>query len=141
MSTAVPLTSAYKLGFKKKTMIPAIASMNGAGKNDLGVVGAIVIDFKINNGSKSTKQLCYVCSLQGLQELELVDKDYPRVNSVAGIEAEAKGETVDISACTCGCPKRPSSPPAQITVVPEHAKGNAKLLKKSAFGSLCYHSL
>ena len=75
MSTAIPLTLAYKLGFSKKTMIPAVATMNGAGKNDLGVVGVIVINFEINNGSKSTKQLCYVCteidrvylSFQGLQ--------------------------------------------------------------------------
>ena len=85
MSTAIPLALAYKLGFKKKTMMPAIATMNGAGKNDLGVVGAVVIEFRVIDGSKSTKQLCYVCreidrvylSLQGLQELSLVDKNFP----------------------------------------------------------------
>ena len=141
MSTAIPLQLAYKLGFKKKTLIPAAATMNGAGKNDLGVVGAIVIEFKINNGSKSTKQLCYVCreidrvylSLQGLQQLGLVDESFPEQNLVAGIEmpSSTNAENVKEDNCSCGCPVRPSSPPEKLTSVPEHAKGNPALLKQT----------
>ena len=133
MSTAIPLPIAYKMGFKKKTLIPTNSCMNGAGKNDLGVVGAIIVSFKAGK-SASTRQLCYVCSeidsiylsRQGLEELTLVDKDFSKAPAEV-CSAETRSKAMD---CDCGCPKRPSSPPDRIMVAPEHAKGNKQLLKK-----------
>ena len=61
MSTAIPPTAAYMVGFKRKDFIPVVSRMNGAGRSDLGVIGAVVMEFNMTGDSglpTSTKQLC-----------------------------------------------------------------------------------
>ena len=56
---------AYKVGISKQDFIPVASKMNGAGKDDLGVIGAVVMEFSckdINGDHRRTKQLCYVCT-------------------------------------------------------------------------------
>ena len=45
MSATIPPAAAHKVGFKRKDIIPMTSGMNGAGKGDLGVVGAVVMQF------------------------------------------------------------------------------------------------
>ena len=133
MSTAIPLAVAHRLGFKKKTLIPVSTCMNGAGKNDLGVIGALVMHVKLGGSSRSTRQLSYVCteidciyiSRQGLQELGLIDKDFPNV-----VRGTAHVAALKNTQCDCTCPERPSTIPERITSVPEYARGNTELLKE-----------
>ena len=73
-STAISTKLAYKVGFGKQDFIPVASKMNGAGRNDLGVIGAVVMEFSckdINGVYRRTKQLCYVCSK--------LDMDYLKV--------------------------------------------------------------
>ena len=62
--------------------------MNGAGKHDLGVMGAIVLEFSYSDNcgnTVSSRQLCYVCekvtkvymSRQGCTEMGMLEKDFP----------------------------------------------------------------
>ena len=92
MSTAIPPSAAYKVGFKRKDFIPVASRMNGAGRDDLGVTGAVVMQFSISTetGQRvNTKQLCYVCarvnkiyiSRQGLRQLNIIGEDFPLPNN------------------------------------------------------------
>ena len=45
MSATIPPAAAHKVGFKRKDIIPMTSGMNGAGKGDLGVVWAVVMQF------------------------------------------------------------------------------------------------
>ena len=63
-STCVPPSYAYKAGYRRKDFIPVPSRMNGAGKSDLGVLGAVVMEFSCTDGAGVTyvtRQLCYVC--------------------------------------------------------------------------------
>ena len=65
LSAAIPPAAAYKVGFKRKDFIPVTSRMNGAGRGDLGVVGAVVMLFHMVTEAGQmvrTKQLCYVCT-------------------------------------------------------------------------------
>ena len=44
-STAVPPSCAYKACYKRKDFIPVASRMNGAGRSDLGVLGAVIMEF------------------------------------------------------------------------------------------------
>ena len=63
--------------------------MTGPNKSDLGVIGAIVMEFTCKDtygNMYSTKQLCYVCdnitsvylSRQGCKDLHLIDHNFPK---------------------------------------------------------------
>ena len=45
MSAAIPHGAAYRVGFKRKDFIPVVSRMNGAGRGDLGVIVAVVMQF------------------------------------------------------------------------------------------------
>jgi hypothetical protein len=65
MSAAIPPMAAYRVGFKRKDFIPVVSRMNGAGRGDLGVIGAVVMQFHMVTEAGQmvrTKQLCYVCT-------------------------------------------------------------------------------
>ena len=87
-STAIPPSYAYKIGYKKKDFIPVVSRMNGAGRSDLGVVGAVFVKFSCTgpgNEIEFTKQLCYVCdrissvylSRQALEQLQCISPQFP----------------------------------------------------------------
>ena len=88
-STVITSRFAYRLGFRKKDFIPVSSKIGGAGRHDLGVVGAVVIEFTTTTKTgelKSTKQLCYVCtkvdttylSRQALTDLGSIPEDFPQ---------------------------------------------------------------
>ena len=84
-STAIPPSVAYKAGYRRKDFLPVTSRMNGAGRSDLGVIGAVVLDFRIKDFDEITKQLCYVCtkidrvylSMEGLQSLGCLPPQFP----------------------------------------------------------------
>ena len=142
MSTAIPPSAAYKVGFKKKDFIPVASRMNGAGRDDLGVIGAVVMQFSIatDTGKRvNTKQLCYVCtrvnkiyiSRQGLRQLNIIGEDFPLPNNteVSSISNKETG-------CDCGCPIRESSPPPP-PAYPSHLAGDVAKLKEYL---LCHYA-
>ena len=123
-STAVPPSFAYKIGFRRKDFIPVVNSMNGAGKHDLGVMGAIVLEFSYsdNNGNTvSSRQLCYVCekvtkvymSRQGCTEMGMLEKDFPMPKNT-----DHHTTAVIETPCSCSCPTRSQTPPPLPTALP-----------------------
>ena len=63
-STAVPPSFAYKACYKRKDFIPVASRMNGAGRSDLGMLGAVIMELSCTgagNMTYVTRQLCYVC--------------------------------------------------------------------------------
>ena len=134
-STAIPPTAAYKVGFKRKDFFPVTSRMNGAGRSDLGVIGAVVMQFHTVTKAGQmmrTKQLCYVCtkvdkiymSRQGLQEMGIISKNFPFPDnhSVSIIADSPQG-------CDCPCPPRPSTPPPRINSLPSHLTGDTQEMK------------
>lgn len=133
-STAIPAKVAYSLGFKRKDFIRVVMRMDGAGKNDLGVIGAVVIKFKRTQPDgkmKETKQLCYICSRvdkaymsrQGLEELGIIGQNFPvSLNAISGQATPAD--------CDCGCPLRPPTPPSPITTFPADLTEDPAEMKK-----------
>ena len=135
MSTAIPPEAAYKVGFRRKDFIPVTSRMNGAGRSDLGVIGAVVMQFHMVTETGKmvrTKQLCYVCtkvdkiymSRQGLQQLGIIGQNFPlpdnpKVSSISEQDSD----------CDCQCPTRPSSPPSPA-VYPSHLAGDVAKLKE-----------
>ena len=136
MSTAIPPRFAYRAGFRKKDFIPVTSSMNGAGKADLGVQGAVVMEFTCTGPDKvtySTKQLCYVCnrvdqvymSRQGLIDLHCISPQFPLPMTIAAAAAsEPSKETSE-----CGCPPRPNQPPPMPTKLPPDVEHNSEQLR------------
>ena len=51
MSTAIQLMAAYKVGIKNKDFIPVVSRMNGAGRSDLCVIVAVVMEFNMTGDS------------------------------------------------------------------------------------------
>ena len=69
--------------------------MTGPNKTDIGVIGAVVMEFSCKDGfgnMYTTKQLCYVCenissvylSRQACKDLHLIDQDFPSPRSRTG---------------------------------------------------------
>ena len=96
------------MGYKKKDFIRVVMRMDGAGKNDLGVIGAVVI--KCNRTQPDgkvmeTKHLCYVCSRvdkaymsrQGLEEMGIIGQNFPMSLNAITEQATPKD-------CDCNCP-------------------------------------
>ena len=78
--------------------------MNGAGRADLWVIGAVVMQFHMVTEAGQmvrTKQLCYVCtrvdkiymSRQGLQQLGIIGQNFPLPDNpkVSSISDQATG--------------------------------------------------
>ena len=134
-STAVPLKLVYKVGLKKKDLIPVVSKMKGANKSDLGVLGAVVMEFSYETPSRSlvwTRQLCYVCehidntyiSREALKELGCIDKNFPLPNPE--LAAVSRVGDTDPSA-TCSCPRRTSPPPLPTQIPSEIGEDVPKL--------------
>ena len=127
-STAVPPSYAYRAGYKRKEFIPVASRMNGAGRSDLGVLGAVVMEFSCtgaDNMNYVTRQLCYVCdkvdrvylSRQALTDLCCITPQFPTPYPTT--------QSTHSSACIgdnqdspCSCPTRPANPPPLPTKLP-----------------------
>ena len=145
-STAISLKFAYKLGFGKKDLIPVSSKMNGAGRDDLGVIGAIVLEFayKDKNGlNRWTKQLCYVCtqidtnylSRKALVDLGSISDDFPipvfknesTMNSYRSASQTCASVVPEEPSC-CNCPRRPNEPPHSASEGPKNGKMSKKII-------------
>jgi hypothetical protein len=127
-STCVPPSYAYKAGYRRKDFIPVASRMNGAGKSDLGVLGAVVMEFSCTGGdgvTHVTRQLCYVCdrvdrvylSRQALTDLCCISPQFPIPHSPATEQTTHSSAAVNNDS-PCSCPTRPASPPPLPTVLP-----------------------
>ena len=136
-STAIPASFAYKAGFKRKDFIPVVSKMNGAGRSDLGVQGAVVMEFTCvgqNSQTYSTKQLCYVCdrvdrvylSRQGLADLNCISSHFPVPAPNPEVAAAEHSQEED---CQCNCPPRSSQPPPLPTELPPGVEHSSEHLK------------
>ena len=109
-STAIPPSYAYKVGYKKKDFIPVANRMNGAGRSDLGVIGAVVVKFTCtgpDGKTQDTTQLCYVCdrissvylSRSALEDLQCIPSQFPmpltaqQIHSSAALQSEGEVAT------------------------------------------------
>ena len=62
-STVIPINTVYSMGLKKSDLLPVKMTMTGAGNDDLGIVGAAVLDITTKDETGEilfTKQFCYV---------------------------------------------------------------------------------
>ena len=120
------------MGLSKPDLIPVRMKMNGAGSDDLGIVGAVVLDIKTKDCRDTvltTKQFCYVStrvskiflSRQALEDLKIVGANFPEplvdTDSVHGVEH------VETAEDTCQCPRRPLTPPPLPRSLPAGFKG------------------
>ena len=131
-STIMPVKTAYSMGLTKLDLIPVRMKMTGAGSDDLGIVGAVILDIATEDGRGNkllTKQFTYVAervnriflSRQALEDLKIVNEDFPRpMTETSGANAteDRVSETVP-----CDCPKRTPDPPRLPTELPDGFKG------------------
>lgn len=128
-STTIPLKTAYNLGLRQCDFIPCRMKMNGAGQHDLGVLGAVVLSITAKDemgGTKSTKQLAYICnkvsrmylSKAALRELNILPKNFPIPQATTFDVDESSTCASDEEDNSCSCPVRPPSPPPLPTELP-----------------------
>ena len=129
----MPIATAYTMGLQKPDFIPLRMRMSGAGGDDLGIVGAVVLDIHTEDGRGNrlhTKQFCYVAtriskmflSRQAMEDLKILPEDFPRPQTENGM-ASRIGED-DASDSVCDCPRRELVPPCMPTKLPEGFKGS-----------------
>ena len=115
-STEVSPSFAYRAGIKRKELIPVSSKMNGASREDLGMIGGVVMEFVCQlegGGGVNNKQLCNVCekvdkvylSKQALRDLSCL----PYKFSNPGSSTPTAGVTADSDRCSCS--KHPAQPP------------------------------
>ena len=128
----MPVATFYAMGLKKPDLIPVRMKMSGAGADDLGIIGAIVLDIKTEDGRGNelkTKQFTYVAtrvsrvflSRQAMEDLRIVNKDFPRPMAEDETIGCIGNDVVD-GEC-CDCPKRVTDPPRMPTELPEGFNG------------------
>ena len=124
-SSLIPLKTACTMGIKKQDLIPVRLMMRGAIKEDLGVIGGIIVDATIKDTSGSTKStwlLCYVSDTmekaficrEALIALGVIHPDFPF--AAAPLATTASMEDSDEP--TCSCPRRNQDPPPLPTTLP-----------------------
>ena len=112
MALVVPPKVAYGLGLRSRDLIPCKVRLTGAGKQDLGTLGAFVANMSAiapGGAVVSTKQLAYVCtkvdqvylSKTAMQDLGIVSKDFAPNPTAAACTSDSP----------CGCPPRDTLPP------------------------------
>ena len=125
-SSIIPLQTASSLGIQTQDLVPVKLVMRGAIKEDLGVIGAIVVDVatRTSDGSiRSTRMLCYVSDTmekaflcrEALVSLGIIAKDFPKATAMT------PDVTASMDSCeeyTCSCPRRQQEPPPMPTSLP-----------------------
>jgi len=115
------------MGISKEDLIPVKLTMLGAIKEDLGVIGGVIVNITIrdNSGSsRSTRQLCYVSDKMGkaflcreaLIILGIIRPDFPSVLATTSMTTDTPTDVSDESPCYC--PRRSQSPPPIPTALP-----------------------
>ena len=125
MALVVPPKVAYGLGLRSRDLIPCKVRLTGAGKRDLGTLGAFVANMSATapgGAVVSTKQLAYVCtkvdqvylSKTAMQDLGIVSKDFAPNPTAAACTSDSP----------CGCPPRDTLPPPLPTDLPPGINGS-----------------
>ena len=126
-SSIIPLQSAKSLGIQTQDLVPVKLVMRGAIKEDLGVIGAIVVNVATRTSGgpiRSTRMLCYVSNTmekaflcrEALVSLGIISRDFPRATAMTSAD-----ETASMDSCeevTCSCPRRQPEPPPMPTSLP-----------------------
>ncbi|MCG8047535.1 MAG: hypothetical protein N0E48_18225 [Candidatus Thiodiazotropha endolucinida] len=110
-SSIIPLLTASSLGIQAKDLIPVKLVMRGAIKEDLGVIGAIVVNVSatISDGSlQSTRLLCYVSNVmekaflcrEALVSLGIIAKDFPKAIAITSPDVTASMDSCEEVTCS-----------------------------------------
>ena len=138
-SSIIPLQSVYNIGFTKQDLLPVRLTMRGAIKEDLGVIGAIVIDVATTTPPvKSTRLFCYVSDTldkaflcrEALTSLGIIHPGFPICPPDSSEVAVSSPVSIEVS---CSCPRRQSEPPPLPTELPpglEATEGNVENLRQ-----------
>ena len=139
-STIIPLKTAHSLGIQTKDLVPVKLVMRGAIKEDLGVIGAIVVDVTTTTTDScvsSTRLLCYVSNImekaflcrEALTSLGVIASDFPSPTTMASNDNTATMNGYDD--VTFSCPRRQKEPPPLPTNLPNglsHTEDNVEAL-------------
>jgi hypothetical protein len=116
-SSIIPVKTALKLGIKAQDLLPVKLAMRGAIKEDLGVVGAIVISVAVKDvgSTKTTRVLCYVSNImekaflcrEALISLGIIHTQFPNITLTPDTNASVE----DSADASCSCPRRQRDPP------------------------------
>ena len=126
-STAIYPAFAYRAGFRRKNFIPVVSRMTSPNKTDLGMKGAVVMEFSCKDdygNMYTTNHLCYkfenissmYLSRQACKDLHLIDQDFPQPRPRTG-DNHTVGST-ELAQQNCDCPARPKDPPPLPTDIP-----------------------
>lgn len=141
-STIIPLKTAHALGFREQDLLPVRLTMRGAIKEDLGVMGGIIVNVTTKDTSNSTRSaplFCYVSDTmqnaflcrEALVTLGVVSPDFPAAAPAAPIATAASAVSQD--EIPCACPRRVNDPPPMPTTLPSGlapTKENVEALKE-----------
>lgn len=127
-STIIPLQSVFNLGLTVKDLLPVRLVMRGAIKEDLGVMGAVVISVSTQGtttSAKSTRLLCYVSDVmdkaflcrEALVSLGIIHPTFPNCSTESTTAVAAS--TDDLVEEQCSCPRRQRDPPPIPTTLPQ----------------------
>ena len=136
----IPLQTAHSLGIQTKDLVPVKLVMRGAIKEDLGVIGAIVVDVTTTTTDScvsSTRLLCYVSNImekaflcrEALTSLGVIASDFPSPTTMASNDNTATMNGYDD--VTFSCPRRQKEPPPLPTNLPNglsHTEDNVEAL-------------
>ncbi|XP_052760759.1 uncharacterized protein LOC128203366 [Mya arenaria] len=126
-STIIPLQSAKNLGIKEHDLLPVKLVMRGAIREDLGVMGAIVVNIAtctVDGSARSTRLLCYVSDAmekaflcrEALVSLGIIHTDFPQATAETSPDINASMDSCEN--ITCSCPRRRQEPPPMPTTLP-----------------------
>ena len=124
-SSIIPWDTASAMGYRPKDVMPVSLSMKGAIREDLGVLGGIILKVSIrsNSGhSRSCKQLVYLSKKmtkaflcrEALEQLDIIPLNFPEVNSNKAYHTSSEPPTDP----QCNCPKRTREVPPLPTTLP-----------------------
>ena len=112
------------LGMSEEELTECDMAVVGADNVNIKVLGAILVEFSLRNGSSKSKQIVYVCegvagallSLEACIDLQLVSEKFPE--PTAAQQCSAAQQKKD--GCPCQCPIREVAPvpPNQIPFEP-----------------------
>ena len=119
-STIIPLQTAHSLRIQTKDLVPVKLVMRGAIKEDLGVIGAIVVDVTTtttDSSVRSTRLLCFVSNImekdflcrEALTSLGVIAYDFSFLTTMASNDNTATMNGYDD--VTCSFPRRQMEPP------------------------------
>ena len=128
-STLIGMKCVYKLGLKKSDLIPVTLKVKAINKEEVGLLGAVLLRFSGKNtrGKRfETAQICYVSgatdklylSREACVDLGLISAAFPQIGEAMKPPAvpeafndESEDTAAEITTDECNCPRRSMPPP------------------------------